>query len=132
MESLEKEVRLFSSLANETRLRILTLLSQKELCGCHLEWALCITQAKVSRHLTVLKNAGLIKERREGLWIFYSLVEPVTELEKDIHKHLRLYFKEKYALIKQDSLNMEKAVCKPLDSIHTIRKLDKVFLEGGK
>ncbi|MGC8765873.1 MAG: ArsR/SmtB family transcription factor [Brevinematia bacterium] len=127
MESLEKEVKLFSSLANETRLRILILLSHKELCGCHLEWALNMTQAKVSRHLNVLRNAGLVRERRKGLWVFYSLSEPRTELERGIYECLKKYFNNKNEIIKEDLSNMEKAVCKPLEQIHTIRKMDDFF-----
>ncbi|MCM8830416.1 MAG: metalloregulator ArsR/SmtB family transcription factor [Candidatus Omnitrophica bacterium] len=131
METLAKEVRFFSALANETRLRILILLSQKELCGCHLEWALGLTQAKVSRHLKVLKDAGLVKERREGLWVFYSLSEPQTELEKDFYKYLNKYFVDKYNVIKQDLLNLEKVICKPLEQIPTIRNINELTTKGG-
>lgn len=124
MDNLKKEVKMFAALANETRLRILILLSYKELCGCHLEWALNITQAKVSRHLTILKNVGFVKERRNGLRIFYSLVKPETQLEKDIYKHLKSYFVNNYEIIKKDLLNLEKVMCKPIEKITTIRKID--------
>ncbi len=130
MNMLEKEVKFFSALASEIRLRILVLLSNKELCGCHLEWTLKMTQAKVSRHLKVLKDAELVQERREGVWAFYSLSQPKTELEKEVYKCLKKYFVDKYEVIKQDLLNMEKVVCKPLEMLPTVRKANELPKKG--
>lgn len=79
---MKEELNLFKALSDETRLRIMALLIERELCVCQLEWALELSQAKVSRHLTVLKNAGLVQDRRKGLWIFYSLCKPKNELDK--------------------------------------------------
>jgi ArsR family transcriptional regulator len=128
---LESEVTLFEALANEIRLRILILLAHKELCGCQLEWALRMTQAKISRHLTVLRNASLINERREGLWIFYSLAKPNNELESDIQKHLKVYFMKNYDFIKEDIHNMKKCTGKPLKKLNTIRNLTQVSNQRG-
>ena len=69
-------VQLFKALADETRLRILNLLSRRELCVCQIIQALGIGQSKASRHLAHLRNAGLVTDRREGLWIHYSLAQP--------------------------------------------------------
>lgn len=66
-------VRLFRALSDETRLRIVALLSHGELCVCHLEAALELAQPKVSRHLGVLKHAGVVLARREGSWVHYRL-----------------------------------------------------------
>lgn len=118
---MREELSLFRALSDETRLRITVLLSKKELCVCHLEWALGLPQAKVSRHLTVLRNAGLVKNTRKGLWIFYSLAEPRNELERTIHKYLREYFTRKYSLSKKDITNMKKCIVKPLEKLVTIR-----------
>lgn len=120
---MKEELNLFNALRDETRLRIMVLLSQRELCVCQLQWALGITQAKISRHLTVLKNAGLVKSRREGLWIFYSLAKPRNELDKSIHKYLKGYFLKKYDLFKKDLANMKKCVVKPLEELTTLRRL---------
>lgn len=118
---MKDELNLFGALSDETRLRIMVLLSEKELCVCQIEWALRLTQAKVSRHLTVLKNAGLVKDRREGLWVFYSLTEPKNELEKAIRKYLKDYFAKKHEIIKQDFMNLKKCIKKPLKKLVTIR-----------
>jgi ArsR family transcriptional regulator, arsenate/arsenite/antimonite-responsive transcriptional repressor len=71
---MKAEARLFKSLADETRLRILCLLTaKKELCVCDIMRVLGITQSKASRHLRYLYNLGLVTDRREGLWMYYSL-----------------------------------------------------------
>jgi ArsR family transcriptional regulator len=67
---------IFKALSDETRLRIYLLLGQGEICVCHIQAALGTTQTKVSRHLGVLRNAGLVTSRREGLWIYYRRSEP--------------------------------------------------------
>lgn len=64
---------LFRALSDETRLRILKLLECGELCVCDIVAALDIIQPKVSFHLGVLKDAGLIKDRKQGRWIHYSI-----------------------------------------------------------
>lgn len=119
---MKDELKLFKALSNETRLRIMVLLSQRELCVCHLEWALKLTQAKISRHLTVLKNANLVKDKREGLWVFYSLSKAKNELEKAIHRYLKNYFAKKHDIFQQDIYSMKKCVVKPLKKLTTIRR----------
>lgn len=66
---------LFKALGDETRLRIVALLSHGELCVCHVEAALGLSQPKASRHLGVLRNAGVVETRREGSWVYYRLAE---------------------------------------------------------
>ncbi len=66
-------VQLFRSLGDETRLRILNLLAQGELCVCDIMGILRISQSKASRHLAHLRHAGLVADRREGVWMHYSL-----------------------------------------------------------
>ena len=68
-------VTIFKALSDETRLRIIKLLEQGELCVCDIVAALDIVQPKASFHLGVLKEAGLIKDRKQGKWIHYSLNE---------------------------------------------------------
>ncbi len=129
---LKSEVKLFEALSNEIRLRILILLAHEELCGCQLEWALHMSQAKISRHLTVLKNANMVTERREGVWIFYSLDKPKNELEEDILKHLKRYFVKNYEYIKNDLSNMKKCAAKPLKKLSTLRKSPESSLAGAR
>lgn len=66
---------IFKALSDETRLRIIKLLEQGELCVCDIVAALDIIQPKASFHLGVLKEAGLIKDRKQGKWTHYSLNE---------------------------------------------------------
>lgn len=67
---------LLKALADETRLRLVALLAHGELCVCHLEGALGAAQPTVSRHLAVLRHAGVVRARREGTWVYYTLAEP--------------------------------------------------------
>lgn len=67
--------RLFRALGDETRRRIVALLSHGELCVCHLESALDLNQSTASRHLGILKSAGIVDSRREGTWVYYSIIE---------------------------------------------------------
>ena len=69
----------FKALADETRLQIVVLLLEREeLCVCDFVGTLGQTQSKISRHLRYLYNAGLVQDRREGLWMHYRLS---TDLE---------------------------------------------------
>ena len=86
---MKEHVKIFKALSNETRLTIMVILSQKELCVCQIEKYLKLSQAKVSRHLTVLKYAGLVTDRRQGLWIYYSAVKPEGKIKKIVFELLR-------------------------------------------
>jgi len=67
---------IFKALADETRLQMLgLLLDRPELCVCHFERALEISQSKASRHLRYLLNAGLLQDRRDGVWMYYRLAD---------------------------------------------------------
>jgi len=72
---MDKILPVFKALSDETRLRILTLLRNGELCGCDIAETLKMTQPNISFHLGMLKEAGLIKVRKNGRWIHYSLDE---------------------------------------------------------
>jgi ArsR family transcriptional regulator len=67
---------IFDALADATRRRILALIAdERELCVCELSAALDQIQPKVSRHLGILKDAGVVLARREGTWMFYRLAD---------------------------------------------------------
>jgi len=74
----------FKALADETRLRILKLLATREMCVCEVMVALDLTQPTASHHLGLLENAGLVKARKEGKWVFYSTACP--KLIESMHK----------------------------------------------
>jgi len=67
--------RLFRALGDETRLRIVALLSHGELCVCHLESALDLNQSTASRQLGILRTAGVVDCRREGTWVYYRITD---------------------------------------------------------
>ena len=67
-----KAVRLFHALSDETRLQILERLRAGERCVCELTDALDAAQSRLSFHLKVLKDAGLVRDRREGRWMYYT------------------------------------------------------------
>lgn len=70
---MQELLRIFKALSDETRLRILKLLEEGELCVCDIVSALDMVQPKVSFHLSVLQEAGLIKSRKQGKWIYYRI-----------------------------------------------------------
>jgi ArsR family transcriptional regulator len=70
---------LFQALSDEKRLRILALLASGEHCVCELTEALELSQSLLSFHLKTLKEAGLVADRREGRWVYYSLKTQALE-----------------------------------------------------
>jgi ArsR family transcriptional regulator len=71
---MEYEVSLFSALADPIRLRALALVAEKgELCVCELTQALRVSQPTASKHMATLREAGVLKDRRDAQWVLYSL-----------------------------------------------------------
>lgn len=68
--------RVFRALGDETRLRIVALLAHGELCVCHVEHALELSQPNASRQLGILKAAGVVDSRRDGTWVYYRIAAP--------------------------------------------------------
>lgn len=71
---LDRAVELFHALSDSTRLSILEMLRGGELCVCELQDELDAAQSRLSFHLRVLREAGLVEDRREGRWSYYSIV----------------------------------------------------------
>ncbi|WP_374711574.1 ArsR/SmtB family transcription factor [Symbiobacterium terraclitae] len=69
---MEKHVILMKALADSTRLKLLKLIWDQERCVCELQPILGISQPAVSQHIAKLKAAGLVKERRAGMWVYYQ------------------------------------------------------------
>jgi ArsR family transcriptional regulator len=63
----------FSALGDSTRLKMLKLIGDKELCSCEVMAALELTQPTTSHHLAILERAGLLTSRRSGKWVFYKI-----------------------------------------------------------
>jgi ArsR family transcriptional regulator len=82
VDTLSHGVSLLRALAEPVRLRLLNLLAgRQEVCVCHLHEALDLPQSTVSRHLTILKQTGLIVGRRHGTWVYYRLAVSAPDLE---------------------------------------------------
>lgn len=80
-------VKVFKALSDPTRLRILLLLLQRELCVCELTTILEMEQSRISHQLGVLRNANLVENIRDGKWIIYTVTE-------DKKRDLKLVFEE--------------------------------------
>jgi ArsR family transcriptional regulator len=75
----------FKALSDESRLRIINLLfNSGGLCVCDIQRVMGATQTKVSRHLAYLRRVGLVDDRRQGLWMLYSIAKPKNEEHKKI------------------------------------------------
>jgi len=81
---MKKTANLFKALSDETRLRILSLLGAGELCVCDLMAILDLPQSTVSRHLAYLRNADLVEDRRQGVWMYYRLAGGESLLHGDL------------------------------------------------
>jgi ArsR family transcriptional regulator len=81
--SLKKTVAVCHALSDETRLRLLERLKGGEHCVCELTEAMKAGQSRLSFHLKVLKEAGLIRDRREGRWMYYAInADAIDELQE--------------------------------------------------
>jgi ArsR family transcriptional regulator len=68
----------FAALGDSTRLKILKLIADEELCSCEVMAALELTQPNTSHHLGILERAGLLSSRRNGKWVFYKIANPTV------------------------------------------------------
>jgi ArsR family transcriptional regulator len=73
LETLEQISEMYKLLADKTRLTILALLKEKELCVCDIVEIMEMTQPNVSQHLRKLKSGGIVNEKKRGQWVYYSL-----------------------------------------------------------
>jgi len=107
---MKKLANIVKALSDETRLRVIKLLEERELCVCELIQVLNMSQPRISRHLSVLKNAGLVDDRREGKWVYYSLCNGSDNAEiKAILKAMSSLANDN-PVVKQDKKNLKEAV----------------------
>lgn len=87
---MDSPTNFFQILSDTTRIRILLLLAEHELCVCQLTGALGMSQPRISRQLAVLKHGGLVISSRKGNWIYYKINPKLTDkgIEKDILSRL--------------------------------------------
>jgi len=101
---------LFKALADRTRLRVINLIGDEEICVCFFVEVLKTNQPKISRHLAYLRRAGLVSTRREGKWMHYRLVEPPDQHAASIFREVRTWLANDPAM-QRDRSRLLKICC---------------------
>ena len=101
---------LFSALADRTRLRLINLIGDSEVCVCFLVEILKTSQPKISRHLADLRRARVVTARREGKWMHYRLTEPPDEHAARIFREVRTSLSE-HPEFERDREKLERVCC---------------------
>jgi ArsR family transcriptional regulator len=103
---------LFRALADPTRLRLLNLIADREICVCYFVEILGISQPKISRHLAYLRRAGIVAARRQGRWMHYRLIVPQDTVASSILKETLKHLRERPDM-RRDFAQLGTACCKP-------------------
>ncbi len=103
---------LFLALADKTRLRLLNLMRENEICVCFFTEVLGESQPKVSRHLAYLRNAGIVSARREGKWMNYKIEFPENPYAAGLLKNTLQWLKAQDDM-RQDYENLTRVCCSP-------------------
>lgn len=103
---------LFKALADRTRLRLINLMGEDEVCVCFFVEVLKTNQPKISRHLAYLKRAGLVSARRDGKWIHYRIVEPPDAHAANIFREVRTWLENDQPM-QTDRARLKKICCAP-------------------
>ncbi len=104
--------RFFQALGDHTRLRLLNLMGDQEICVCYFVEILDAPQPKISRHLAYLRNAGIVAARRDGKWMHYRIVTPPNEAAAQILKQTLASLQQEKAM-QADLCRLTKACCTP-------------------
>jgi ArsR family transcriptional regulator, arsenate/arsenite/antimonite-responsive transcriptional repressor len=111
--------RLFRALGDPTRLRLLNLMAEQEICVCYFTQVIGAPQPKISRHLAYLRKAGIVSARREGKWMHYKLAAPSRPLVAAILKSVLDALKQDKKL-QRDSQLLNRACCGPRSLVHLL------------
>lgn len=103
---------LFKALADRTRLRLINLIGEDEVCVCFFVEVLKTNQPKISRHLAYLRKAGVVSARREGKWIHYRIVEPPDLHAANIFREVRTWLKNDHVM-QGDRTRLAQICCAP-------------------
>jgi len=101
ISGVKQPIDLFRAFADITRVRILNLLAQRAHCVCEFQSILRVPQPKISRHLAYLRRTGLVKTRREGKWIYYTLTLGTNAVHTSLLRCLRGCF-SKVTILQRD------------------------------
>jgi ArsR family transcriptional regulator len=104
--------RFFQALGDNTRLRLLNLMGDQEICVCYFVQILDQPQPKISRHLAYLRNAGIVAARREGKWMHYRIVMPPNIGAAQVLQQTLAWLREERAM-QADQARLSKACCAP-------------------
>jgi ArsR family transcriptional regulator, arsenate/arsenite/antimonite-responsive transcriptional repressor len=104
--------RFFQALGDNTRLRLLNLIGEQEVCVCYFVEILGGPQPKISRHLAYLRSAGIVEARREGKWMQYRIVMPQHIGAAQVLRQTLDWLKEEKAM-QADRAKLTKACCSP-------------------
>ncbi|MHB1021206.1 MAG: ArsR/SmtB family transcription factor [Acidobacteriaceae bacterium] len=104
--------RFFQALGDKTRLRLLNLMGEQEICVCYFVEILEQGQPKISRHLAYLRRAGIVEARREGKWMHYRIVMPPNIGAAQVLRQTLAWLKEERAM-QADRARLSKACCSP-------------------
>lgn len=103
---------LFKALADRTRLRLLNLMGEDEVCVCFFVEVLRTNQPKISRHLAYLRRAGVVAARREGKWMHYRVVAPPDPRASRVFAEVRAWLAEEREM-QQDRARLRRVCCAP-------------------
>ena len=104
--------RFFQALGDKTRLRLLSLMDDQEICVCYFVEILGQPQPKISRHLAYLRNAGIVTARREGKWMHYRIVMPPNTGAARILKEILAWLKAERSM-QSDRSRLTRVCCSP-------------------
>ncbi len=102
----------FQALGDNTRLRLLNLMDDQEICVCYFVEILGGPQPKISRHLAYLRNAGIVEARRDGKWIHYRIVMPPNIGAAQVLRQTLAWMKDERSM-QADRSRLSKACCSP-------------------
>jgi ArsR family transcriptional regulator len=102
----------FQALGDNTRLRLLNLMGDQEICVCYFVEILDQPQPKISRHLAYLRNAGIVTTRRDGKWMHYRIVMPPNVGAAKVLREILEWLKAEKAM-QADRARLSKACCAP-------------------
>ena len=108
--------RFFQALGDKTRLRLLNLMGDQEICVCYFVEILGQGQPKISRHLAYLRSAGIVEARREGKWMHYRIVMPENLGAAQVLRQTLAWIKEDRAM-QADRARLAKACCSPTNFV---------------
>jgi ArsR family transcriptional regulator len=104
--------RFFQALGDNTRLRLLNLMDDQEICVCYFVEILGGPQPKISRHLAYLRSAGIVEARRESKWMHYRIVMPPHIGASQVLRHTLAWLKDEKTM-QADKARLTKACCAP-------------------